>query len=66
VPKNLSTTDLKPLVCATAPKITQTFAKYKKGAIDGRLYIQKIMEYVEYGATDAPAAERGKKYMERG
>lgn len=65
VPSNVHSTELKPFVCATAPKIVNTFEGYQYGAIDGKLYLQKVKEFIEYGTVEAPAAQRNGR-TERG
>lgn len=67
VPSSLDSTMLRPLVCATAPKIRNSFKGYSEGPIDGKLYIQKLREFVKYGTEEAPEAARNEKnYIERG
>lgn len=65
VPSGLNETSLKPLVCSKTPMLTHSFKGYDKGAIDGKLYLQKVKEYIEYGTNDAPAAKR-ENNVERG
>jgi large subunit ribosomal protein L41 len=65
VPSSLESTELRPLVCATAPKIKHTFKGYT-GATDGKLYVQKLKEFIQYGAEEAPQAERSSNFVERG
>lgn len=66
VPRGLEATDLKPLVCVTAPPICHTFKGYDKGAVDGKLYVQKIKEFIEYGTNEAPDSLRDDSFTERG
>jgi large subunit ribosomal protein L41 len=65
VPSNVHTTDLKPFVCSTAPKIVNSYKGYKEGAIDGNLYLDKVKEFIEYGTVESPAAQRS-GHRERG
>lgn len=67
VPSALNDTALKPLVCETTPMVRHHFKGYEKGAVDGKLYLQKVREYIEYGAAEAPEAQRDEENLkERG
>ncbi|ODQ67438.1 hypothetical protein NADFUDRAFT_81913 [Nadsonia fulvescens var. elongata DSM 6958] len=66
VPAGLNNTSIKPFVDSNLPEVRNTFQGYRRGPMDGNLYLQKLAEYIEFGAEDAPAARRTKDWKERG
>lgn len=66
VPRNLESTELRPFVCPTTPNIKNHFDGYKRGAIDGKLHLKKVMEFVKYGTDDSPEMSRKDGWSERG
>ncbi|ANB12798.1 mitochondrial 54S ribosomal protein YmL27 [Sugiyamaella lignohabitans] len=65
VPSGIDTTQLKPLVCATAPKVKHTFRGYQ-GPMDGKLYVQKVKDFIKYGVEESPESARNENFIERG
>ncbi|CAN6610225.1 large ribosomal subunit protein mL41 [Trichomonascus vanleenenianus] len=65
VPSGVSESPLKPLVCAKTTPTKNTFGGFPLGALDGKLYLQKVREYIRYGASEAPAAKK-RGHVERG
>ncbi|QPG74593.1 hypothetical protein FOA43_001924 [Brettanomyces nanus] len=63
VPETLDECVLKPLVSSKAPIPKNSFKGYDLGAVDGRLYLDKIKEFIETGKTEFPRSET---YVERG
>ncbi|KAM3159973.1 60S ribosomal protein L27, mitochondrial [Lachancea thermotolerans] len=63
-PKNFNT-ELKPLVSHNLPELRHSFSGYQKGALDSRLYFEKLKEYVKNGKAQGEATDV-KCYVERG
>lgn len=65
VPSSVESTDLRPLVCPTTPNIRNTYKGYS-GPTDGKLHLDKTMEFVKYGTEESPEMVRENGWSERG
>lgn len=63
VPDTLDECVLKPLVSSQASSPRNSFQGYKLGASDGKLYLDKVKEFIETGKVEFPRSET---YVERG
>ncbi|KAF6006553.1 hypothetical protein HII13_005030 [Brettanomyces bruxellensis] len=63
VPETLDECVLKPLVSKNVPIPKDSFKGYKLGAVDGKLYLDKVKEFIETGEVKFPISET---YVERG
>lgn len=63
-PKNYNI-DLKPLVSHNLPELKHQFKGYEKGALDAKLYLDKLRQYVKHGQVQSEASDV-KCYVERG
>ena len=64
VPSNIDSSVLKPLVDPTAIDVKNQFQGYD-GATDPKLYLRKVMEFIEFGESESPEMAR-KENVERG
>jgi len=63
VPETLDECVLKPLVSKNVPIPTDSYKGYTLGAVDGKLYLEKVKEFIETGDVKFPISET---YVERG
>ncbi|SCW02541.1 LAFE_0F08702g1_1 [Lachancea fermentati] len=63
-PKNYNT-DLKPLVSHNLPELKHSFKGFEKGALDSKLYFDKLRNYVKHGKVQSEASDVN-CYLERG